>query len=61
MVEICNFAGNMGGWAPCFYRPFNNWEMENIQLLVMRIRAKWVFRNVEDKMIWTGLRKGLSW
>ncbi|RVW34312.1 hypothetical protein CK203_097811, partial [Vitis vinifera] len=47
-----------GGWTPRFSKPFNDWEMESVKRFLMKLHAKRVHSDVEDKVIWTASRKG---
>ena len=47
-----------GGWTPRFSKPVNDWEMESVKRFLMKLHAKRVHSDVEDKVIWTASRKG---
>ncbi|RVW88593.1 hypothetical protein CK203_033009 [Vitis vinifera] len=47
-----------GGWTPRFSKPFNDWEMESVKRFLMKLHAKRVHSDVEDKVIWTSLEEG---
>ena len=42
----------MGGgcWNPTFFRPFNDWEMDDVESLLCRIGRRRVIEGVEDKV-----------
>ena len=40
-----------GGWSACFSRPFNDWEVEEVQSLLHAIHVKGVHPNQEDLML----------
>ena len=40
-----------GGWSPCFSKPFNDWEVEEVQSLLHAIQVKRVHSNQEDMML----------
>ena len=39
-----------GVWTPCFVRPFNDWEVEEIQKLLQAIQDKRILPNQDDLM-----------
>ena len=39
------------GWTPCFVRPFNDWEVEEIQNLLQAIQDKRILPSQDDLML----------
>ena len=46
-----------GCWAPRFLRPFNDWELEELESLLFRLQQKRI-SNMEDRVIWEGAKDG---
>ena len=40
-----------GGWTPCFVRPFNDWEVDEIQNLLQAIQDKRILPSQDDFML----------
>ena len=47
-----------GVWTPCFVRPFNGWEVEEIQNLFQAIQDKRILPNQDDLMLMREARDG---
>ena len=47
-----------GVWTPCFVRPFNDWEVEEIQNLLQALQDKRIFPNQDDLMLMRGAKDG---
>ena len=45
-------------WTPCFVRPFNDWEVEDIQNLFQAIQDKRILSNQDDLMLMREARDG---
>ena len=58
VADVWNFEGERGGWAICFSRSFNDWEVERVECFLLKIQAKRVNRDEEDRMLWMPLRCG---
>ncbi|KAL6332055.1 hypothetical protein AAG906_020734 [Vitis piasezkii] len=58
VADVWNFEGERGGWAICFSRSFNDWEVERVECFLLKIQAKRVYRDEEDRMLWMPLRCG---
>ena len=50
---------NEGGWTPCFSRPFNDWEMTEVENFLHTIQPWRVVSNREDKLILKGCNLGI--
>ena len=51
VANVWESSGEDGGWSPCFSRPFNDWEVEDIQRFLQAIQVKSVHPNQEDLML----------
>ena len=38
-------------WTPCFSRPFNDWEVEEVEKFLSTIQGKRLNVDVEDRML----------
>ena len=47
-------TSNEGGWTPHFSRPFNDWELTEVEKFLLMIQPWRVFSNKEDKLILKG-------
>ncbi|RVW30293.1 Transposon TX1 uncharacterized 149 kDa protein [Vitis vinifera] len=48
--------GEEGGWTPLFLRPFNDWEVEEVERLLSSIQDKRLDADGEDRMLWKGTK-----
>ena len=51
--------GEEGGWTPRFSRPFNDWEVEEMERFlstISTIQGKRLNANVENRMVWKGTK-----
>ncbi|RVW56027.1 putative ribonuclease H protein [Vitis vinifera] len=48
--------GEVGGWTPLFLRPFNDWEVEEVERLLSSIQGKRLDADGEDRMLWRGTK-----
>ena len=48
-----------GCWNPTFFKPFNDWEMDDMESLSCQIGGRRVIEGVEDKVRWTWSKNGL--
>ncbi|RVW30523.1 putative ribonuclease H protein [Vitis vinifera] len=57
--EVWTAGGEGGGvWNPCFNRPFNDWEMEDVEWLLCCLEGKKVRGDEEDKVKWMASKDG---
>ena len=57
--EVWTAEGEWGGsWNPCFNRPFNDWEMEEVERLFCCLEGKKVRRDEEDRVKWMASKDG---
>ncbi|RVW71930.1 Vesicle-fusing ATPase [Vitis vinifera] len=50
-------SGEEGGWSPRFSRPFNDWEVEEVERLLVTIQGRRLIPNLEDRMLWKETKK----
>ncbi|RVW15066.1 putative ribonuclease H protein [Vitis vinifera] len=57
--EVWTTEGEWGGsWNPCFNRPFNDWELEEMERLFCCLEGKKVRGDEEDKVKWMASKNG---
>ena len=39
-MELWDSMGKEGGWSPRFFRPFNDWEVEEVERLLVTIQGR---------------------
>ena len=47
-----------GVWAPTFSRRINDWEVFDVEHLLLRLQGRRVYSDVEDQVIWTKAKDG---
>ena len=55
LVELWDHSGGKGVWSPKFSRPFNDWEVEEVEeveRLLLLIRGRRLNPLLEDRMLW---------
>ena len=52
VADCRDSMGEEGGWTPCFLRPFNDWEVEEVERFLSTIQGKRLNADVEDRMVW---------
>ena len=52
--EVWDLSNFSGAWNPRFLRPFNDWEMEQVQNFVGLLNNKHTFPRKKDKLVWKG-------
>ncbi|RVW38066.1 putative ribonuclease H protein [Vitis vinifera] len=50
--EFWDTSGVEGAWCPRFSRPFNDWEVEEVERLLLTIRGARLSPIMEDRMMW---------
>ncbi|RVX20512.1 Transposon TX1 uncharacterized 149 kDa protein [Vitis vinifera] len=50
--EFWDSSGVEGAWSPRFSRPFNDWEVEEVERLLLTIRGARLSPLMEDRMMW---------
>ncbi|RVW33932.1 putative ribonuclease H protein [Vitis vinifera] len=57
--EVWTAEGEWGGsWNPCFNRPFNDWELEEVERLFSCLEGKKVRGDEEDRVKWMASKDG---
>ncbi|RVW28641.1 Brefeldin A-inhibited guanine nucleotide-exchange protein 5 [Vitis vinifera] len=68
LVELWDSSGEEGVWSPRFCRSFNDWEVEEVERLLLTIRGRRLNSHLEDRVLWketedeifSGLLEGVS-
>ena len=55
-MELWDSMGEEGGWNPRFSRPFNDWEVEEVERLLETIQGRRLNFNLEDRCCGKRLR-----
>ena len=58
VAEVWEPSCEGGVWTPCFVRPFNDWEMEEIQNLLQTLQEKRILLNQNDLMLMREAKDG---
>ena len=58
VMEVWENSEQGGGWNSNFGRLFNDWEMDNVESLIGRVRGRKINPVVEDKMVWKATKDG---
>ncbi|RVW55484.1 Retrovirus-related Pol polyprotein from transposon RE1 [Vitis vinifera] len=56
VADCWDSMGEVGGWNPRFLRPFNDWEVERLLLI---IQGKRLNADLEDRMVWNETKDGI--
>nr|CAN66499.1 hypothetical protein VITISV_010636 [Vitis vinifera] len=59
LVELWDHLGEEGVWSPSFSRPFNDWEVEEVERLLLTIRGRRLNPLLEDRMLWKETKDGI--
>ena len=51
VADVWEPSSERGGWTPCFFRPFNDWEVEEIQKLLQARQDKRILPSQDDLML----------
>ncbi|RVW58897.1 putative mitochondrial protein [Vitis vinifera] len=57
--EFWDTSGVEGVWSPRFSRPFNDWEVEEVERLLLTIRGARLIPLMEDRMMWKVTSNGI--
>ena len=57
--EYWDTSGGEGAWSPRFSRPFNDWEVEEVERLLLTIRGARLSPLLEDRMMWKANSNGI--
>ena len=52
LVELRDSSGEEGVWSPRFCRSFNDWEVEEVERLLLTIRGRRLNPHLEDRVLW---------
>ena len=55
MADLWVQHGENGHWNPRFSRPLNDWEVDEVGDLFVKLQGKAVDMAKEDKMVWMNL------
>ena len=58
-MELWDSSGEEGVWSPKFSRPFNEWEMEEVERLLLTIQGMRLDPNLEDRVLWKETKDGI--
>ena len=56
--DIWRDAGDGGHWDPIFFRNLNDWEVEEVVGLFLRLGSKKLFMEIDDKPRWEEMKNG---
>ena len=51
VVDVWDFSVEVGGWSPVFLRPFNDWEMEEVERFFNFLHNKKIRPAQEDRLL----------
>ena len=57
--EFWDSSGEEGVWSPRFSRPFNDWEVEEVERLLLTIRGRRLIHLAEYRMLWKVTSNGI--
>ncbi|RVW40104.1 hypothetical protein CK203_081942 [Vitis vinifera] len=59
LVELWDSSREEGVWSPTFSRPFNDWEVEEVERLLLTIQGRRLNPNLEDRVLWKETKDGI--
>ena len=59
LVELRDSSGEEGVWSPRSSRPFNDWEVEEVERLFSTIRERRLNPLLEDRVLWKETKDGI--
>nr|CAN72177.1 hypothetical protein VITISV_012537 [Vitis vinifera] len=59
VADCWDSMGEVGGWNPRFLRPFNDWEVEEVESFLLIIQGKRLNADLEDRMVWKETKDGI--
>lgn len=59
MTKAWDTEGTVRGWSPCFFRDFNDWELEILELFLIFLGGKEVIGGRYDTLILKEYKNGL--
>ena len=51
VLDLWDSSREEGSWIPCFARPFNGWELEELLCFLQAIQGKRVIASQDDLMV----------
>ncbi|RVW35452.1 putative ribonuclease H protein [Vitis vinifera] len=57
--EMWDHSGGEGVWSPSFSRPFNEWEVEEVERLLLIIWGRRLNPLLEDSLLWKETKDGI--
>ena len=51
--DVWSFSDGGGIWSLLFFRPFNGWEVDEVESFLLCLNGKIVQRDKEDRVLWT--------
>ena len=57
--DVWDSFGEGGVWNPCFTRPFNDWEVREVEKFLLAIQPSKIISSREDKLILKGSTAGI--
>ncbi|RVW65596.1 putative ribonuclease H protein [Vitis vinifera] len=58
VADCWDSMGEVGGWNSRFLRPFNDWEVEEVESFLLIIQGKRLNADLEDRMVWKETKDG---
>ena len=58
-VALWDSSRGEGVWNPIFVRPFNDWELEEVQNFMILVNESRINHEASDRIVWKGYKKGL--
>ena len=59
VADIWDNSRGEGAWNPTFVRPFNDWEIEEVQNFMCLVNTRRVKQEENDRLFWKGDKKGM--
>ena len=56
--NVWSIVQGRGYWSSTFFRQINDWELEDVERLLFRLRDKKVIEGIEDIVRWAGTKMG---
>ena len=59
LVELWDSTGEKGDWSPRFSKSFNDWEVDEVERLLVTIQGRRLNFNLEDRVLWKETKDGI--
>ena len=56
--DVWSFADGGGSWSLLFFRPFNDWEVDEVDRFLSSLNGKSVQQDEEDRVLWKETKCG---